>query len=189
MNSSIKYLSKALILLGIAGLAVGCASQRELKRELKNPVSQPAPIERSSSAAFEECLASLSEPLASANNPATYHLSAKYALACLDEAPDIINSPVSANNSLQTSVMQVHALAISQLLKAGDVAWAEQELHAFKTRYPRRDLLLEEGASFVSTIELIIGAAPREQAAKDSLLNASPALKSELRRQQYWQMN
>ena len=66
---------------------------------------------------------------------------------------------------------------------------AEQQLNAFKKKFPKRDLLLEDGSSFVDTIELIVGLAPKEQSAKGSLLNASTALKSELRRQQYWQVN
>ena len=46
-----------------------------------------------------------------------------------------------------------------------------------------------DGSSFVDTLELLLGEAPIEMAANGSLLNASNELKSELRRQQYWQVN
>lgn len=177
MNSALLNSSKALMLFSITALAIGCASQSSL-----TPQERVQP-DLSSSTVFEECLASLAEPLASANNPATYHSSANYALACLDAAPVVTNSIV------QTSVMQVHALAIAQFLKAGDMRAATQQLRVFKSRYPNQDLLLEDGASFIHTVELVIGLAPKEQSASNSLLNASSSLKSELRRQQYWQVN
>ena len=161
---------------GFAALAVGCANQGTLKQQ--DSISDDL-----SSAAFEDCLLSLAEPVASANSPATYHLGAKHALACLDEAP------LDIYGTLETSVMQVHALAITQFLKSGDVLQAEQQLNSFKAQFPKRDLLLKDGASFVNTIELIVGEAPIAQSAKGSLLNASTALKSELRRHQYWQVN
>jgi len=177
MNPSIIDLSKSLLLWGFILLAAGCSQQPVIIE----PV--PEPVAEFSKSAFDDCVSSLAEPLANAANPASYHLGAKYALACLEEAPEIRNEIV------QLSVMQVHALAITQLLKAGDMQSAVQQVNAFKSRYPRRDLILEDGASFVQTIELIIGQAPIEQAAHASLLNASPALKSELRRHQYWQVN
>jgi hypothetical protein len=192
MNPSITNLSKTLLLCGLVALAAGCSqrpifdnselSNQELNhQDLNKQVQEPADF--SSTAAFEECLASLAEPLANANNPATYHLGAKYALACLEEAPAM------SNRIVQVSVMQVHALAISQFLKAGDINAASQQLRTFKSRFPNQDLLLEDGASFIHTVELAIGLAPKEQSASNSLLNASSALKSELRRQQYWQVN
>lgn len=177
MNPTIINSSKTLMLCTLTALVLGCSHQ--------NVVSQPEPIpvDLSSSKAFDDCLASLAEPLTAANTPATYHLGAKYALACLDEAPVITSS------ALQLSVMQVHALAITQFLKAGDMQEAVNQLNAFKASYPRRDLLLDDGASFVHSVELIVGQAPKEQSAEGSLLNASSSLKSELRRQQYWQVN
>lgn len=177
MNPSIINSGKTLILCCICALALGCSHQTVVSQ------AEPAPVELSDSSVFDDCLASLAEPLAAANTPATYHMGAKYALSCLDEAPDITSS------AIQVSVMQVHALAIAQLLKSGDLQEAVIQLNAFKSRYPRRDLLLDDGASFVHTVELLVGQAPKEQAANGSLLNATPSLKSELRRQQYWQVN
>lgn len=192
MNPSIISLSKTLLLCGLVALASGCSQRpvftnQELNNQERNtqvPNKQmQEPTDLSSTAAFEECLASLADPLGNANNPATYHLGAKYALACLEEAPAMTNRIV------QVSVMQVHALAIAQFLKAGDMHAATQQLRAFKSRFPNQDLLLEDGASFIHTVELAIGLVPKEQSASNSLLNASSALKSELRRQQYWQVN
>ena len=177
MNSALINSSKVLMLFSITAFAVGCASQTSLTPQ------EHVQADLSSSNAFDECLASLAEPLANANNPATYHLGAKYALACLDTAP------VMTNRIVQVSVMQVHALAIAQFLKAGDISAATQQLRAFKSRFPNQDLLLEGGASFIHTVELAIGLVPKEQSASNSLLNASSSLKSELRRQQYWQVN
>jgi len=177
MKPNIVNLSKTLMVCGFAALAVGCANQGTLKQQ--DSISD----DLSSSVAFEACLLLLAEPVASANSPATYHLGAKHALACLDDAPLVMNG------TLETSVMQVHALAITQFLKSGDVLQAEQQLNSFKAQFPKQDLLLNDGASFVNTIELIVGEVPIAQSAKGSLLNASTALKSELRRHQYWQVN
>jgi hypothetical protein len=177
MNPSINNLTKALIMSGISLLVLGCSHQRVLEH------NEPLPAEPRQSSVFKQCVASLAVPLANAHNPATYHQGAKTALACLEE------SPLIRNEIEQLSVMQVHALAITQFLKAGDLAAAVQQVNAFKSRFPGRDLILEDGASFLQTVELIIGQAPIEQSASASLLNASPALKSELRRHQYWQVN
>lgn len=177
MNPSIINVFKTLMLSGITLMLLACSHARVVEQ------TEPLPIAPAEPSMFEQCVASLATPLANAYNPATYHLGAKTALACLEDVP------VISNEIMRLSVMQVHALAISQFLKAGDLASAERQVNIFKSTFPRRDLILEGGASFLQTVELIIGQAPIEQSASASLLNASPALKSELRRHQYWQVN
>jgi hypothetical protein len=178
MKLPLKPVMKTAMICGLSAMFVGCANHAFI-----DDFGNADENEFYQSAAFDECASLLSENASAANNPAKYHLTAKQAMSCLEDAP------LAARGELQTSVMQVHALAIVNLVKSGQLDQAQSELSNFKQQFPRRDLMLMDGSSFVDTLELLLGEAPIEMAANGSLLNASNELKSELRRQQYWQVN
>jgi hypothetical protein len=85
--------------------------------------------------------------------------------------------------------MQLHATVIVELLKSAELDQAKAELETFKSNYPNKDLFLDNGASLVDSLDLLVGNVPPSEAERDSLLNAHPVLKAEIRRQTYWEYN
>lgn len=171
MTLSVKNYFKPLALAGVVVLSTGCALNAS------KTVVDTGPSD------FELCSIAVTSVSAKANNPATHNLAAKQALSCLEDARH------SAETLNDAQLMQVHALAIADFLKAGEISRAKEELTQFKDDYPRRDLYLENGASLIDTFDLVLGNASPDQASKDSLLNAHPVLKGEIRRQQHWEVN
>lgn len=132
------------------------------------------------SSLFAECSDATMQFATLADNPAKYHQTARQALTCIDGLPyDTVGMD-------KTPVMQLHGVAIVNLLKSGELVQAKDELSRFKKAYPRADLMFSDGSSLVDSLDLLLGEVPIERAEKDSLVNANHELKAELRRYQYW---
>jgi len=179
MNFSLKpILSKAVkktALCCLVATSVACANK---------PGMAVTDMENSK---FDECAHSIMSVSPHSeltpNSAAKYHFSAKRALSCLGSVP------LFSMKADKLKVMQIHALAIVNLLKSGELNQAQYELSRFIKKHPYADLMLADGSSFVDSMNLLLGEVPLKLAAKNSLLNAHVALKSELRRQQYWKVN
>jgi len=170
MNFLIKPAIKTIVLCSLVATFVGCANKIPVVNDIVN-------------SEFADCSSAMTSSKISANNPAKYHLTAKQALSCLGSAP------FSTSDTDKTLMMQLHALAIVNLVKSGELTRAKSEQNRFKRHYRHTDLMLVDGSSFVDSLDLLLGEVPVSQADNGSLLNASASLKSELRRQQYWKAN
>ena len=85
--------------------------------------------------------------------------------------------------------MRAYAVSIQNYAKAGDIKTARSRLAAFRTAFPGHDLYFADGASFVATMEVLLGMRDRKAVAKFALLNVNDTVKAELRRAYYWQTN
>jgi hypothetical protein len=82
--------------------------------------------------------------------------------------------------------MRAYALSIQNYLKAGDLMRAQENLDRFNTAFPDNDLYYPNGSSFKDNMRALLGQVRASDYNRYSLLNANPALKSEMRRINYW---
>jgi hypothetical protein len=85
--------------------------------------------------------------------------------------------------------MRSYALSVQDYFKGGDVARARANLATFKKSFPGSDLYYANGASFVETMEVLLGLRDRMAVGIFSVANVSSELKAELRRVRYWTLN
>ena len=82
---------------------------------------------------------------------------------------------------------QAYALSVQNYLKGGDVDAARGNLEQLAAAYPGQDLYYPDGSSFIDTMEVLLGLRADHAVARFSDANVNSALKSEMRRVQYWQ--
>ena len=85
--------------------------------------------------------------------------------------------------------MRAYALSVQNYFKGGNIAKARANLETFKQRYPGTDFYYADGASFVGTMEILLGLRDRMAVGEFSTANVSGELKAELRRVRYWTRN
>lgn len=85
--------------------------------------------------------------------------------------------------------MRAYAVSIQNYAKAGDINAARARLSALTAAFPGHDLYFADGASFVATMEVLLGIRDRKAVAKFAPLNVNDTVKAELRRAYYWQTN
>lgn len=85
--------------------------------------------------------------------------------------------------------MRAYAVSIQNFVKAGDIAAARARLATFRAAFSGHDLYFADGASFMATMEVLLGMRDRKAVAKFALLNVNETVKAELRRSHYWQSN
>jgi len=93
---------------------------------------------------------------------------------------------LSANAVPEYQRMRIHALAIVNYFKGGDVESARNGLDTFKATYPDQDLYLAGSASFIETAEMLLGRTEEYRLGQFAALNVDEALKREVRRINYW---
>lgn len=98
----------------------------------------------------------------------------------------IHDSALSADAIPEQKRMQVHAMAVVNYFKGGDVAAARQSFEAFKSSYPDRDLYFGDSASFIETMEVLLGRTAEFRIGQFAAMNVNDALKREVRRVNYW---
>jgi hypothetical protein len=84
--------------------------------------------------------------------------------------------------------MQLSALAVVNYIKAGETQLAKQSLGSFRAQFPQQDLLYADYTSFVDTA-LALLEYKQLSAHQLQTLNINQALRTELKRQQYWLSN
>jgi hypothetical protein len=82
--------------------------------------------------------------------------------------------------------MHAYALAIQNHFKGGDIETAHRSFEHFKTAFPDHDLYYPDGASFIVTMQALLGQADPWTFGEFAALNVNPTLKSEMRRMRYW---
>ncbi len=85
--------------------------------------------------------------------------------------------------------MRAYALGIQDHFKGGDVARARTNLETFKKNFVGADLYFADGASFIESMEILLGHRDRGVVGEFSVANVSSQMKSELRRVRYWTRN
>ena len=82
--------------------------------------------------------------------------------------------------------MRNYALVVQNNLKGGDIRASRATLDAFKQAFAGYDLYLTGGASFIDTMELLLGQRNIPGRPTIAMLNATADLKDELRRADRW---
>lgn len=82
--------------------------------------------------------------------------------------------------------MHAYALAIQNHFKGGDIEIAHRSFENFKSAFPDHDLYYPDGASFIVTMQALLGQAEPWTFGEFAALNVNPVLKSEIRRMRYW---
>lgn len=82
--------------------------------------------------------------------------------------------------------MHVHALAVVNYFKGGDVEQARRSFNGFKATYPDNDLYFADGSSFIETTEVLLGRTDPISFGQFAALNVSDRVKSEMRRLNHW---
>ncbi|NQU70201.1 MAG: hypothetical protein HQ514_06605 [Rhodospirillales bacterium] len=82
--------------------------------------------------------------------------------------------------------MHAYALAIQNHFKGGDIETAHRSFEHFKGAFPDHDLYYPDGASFIVTMQALLGQAEPWTFGEFAALNVNPTLKSEMRRMRYW---
>ncbi len=82
--------------------------------------------------------------------------------------------------------MRVHALAVLNYFKGGDVEQARRSFEGFKASYPDEDLYFGDGSSFTETTEVLLGRADPISFGQFAVLNVNDRVKSEMRRLNHW---
>ena len=77
--------------------------------------------------------------------------------------------------------MRLHLLSTLDLLRGGQIAEARDTLHAFRARFPGRDLRVADQSSLVDALSMLLA---EEADAAD--LNLSSALAAEIERIDHW---
>lgn len=85
--------------------------------------------------------------------------------------------------------MRAYGLSIQNYIKGGDAGAARRRLERFKQLFAGKDLYYPDGASFRSTMEMLLGQRESRDFGQYSMLNVSATLKDEMRRIQYWKHN
>ncbi len=82
--------------------------------------------------------------------------------------------------------MRVHALAVLNYFKGGDVEQARRACEGFKGAHPNKDLYFADGASFTETTEVLLGRTDPISFGQFAALNVNKRVKSEMRRLNHW---
>ena len=69
------------------------------------------------------------------------------------------------------------------------MARARTNLETFKKTFAGADLYFADGASFIESMEILLGHRDRTAVGEFSVANVSSQMKSELRRVRYWTRN
>lgn len=85
--------------------------------------------------------------------------------------------------------MRALALSVQDNLKGGDVSAAKSALVEFEEKFPGLDLYYADGSSFIDSYSLLLESARDGSGGDIAVMNASPAVKSEVRRMRFWQRN
>ena len=85
--------------------------------------------------------------------------------------------------------MRAYALGIQNYIKGGNLETAARNLERFKKAFTGKDLYFTSGASFIETMEILLGLRDRMAVGEFSIANVSGELKTELRRVRYWTRN
>ncbi len=85
--------------------------------------------------------------------------------------------------------MRAQGLSIQNYIKGGDTDSARRQLVSFKQNFPDKDLYYADGASFRTTMEVLLGQHESRDFGPYSMLNVSTVLKDEMRRVEYWKHN
>lgn len=106
--------------------------------------------------------------------------SARVLERCIDDVS------LSADAVPEYQRMRIHALAIVNYFKGGDVEAARRGLDRFKSSYPDQDLYFGDSSSFVETADVLLGRTEEFRLGQFAALNVDETLKREVRRMNYW---
>jgi hypothetical protein len=114
---------------------------------------------------------------------ARYLASARLIESC---ESDLGSEVAGRSNVAKEERMRAYALGIQNHFKGGDVEAARRTLATFKEHFVGQDLYYPDGASFVETMEVLLGLKDRTAVGAMAMTNVNDELKAELRRMRYW---
>ncbi|MBT1449409.1 hypothetical protein KJ365_00820 [Glaciecola sp. XM2] len=148
--------------------------------------NMPAPVENISpqiTRIDNACLSQVTErenAIRDSHSPAQFIALANQSMRCLQGVRFYPNHPDNQQG------MQLHALAVVNYVKGGDVETAQKQLDAFKVRFVQQDLVFDDYTSFIDTATALLD--PNLSARQLAMLNINPNLKSELSRVRQWSL-
>lgn len=165
-----------LTLIMVSILTSACTSTQS---QLTNQLNTTPVFERMN----EQCIESVihQQSMLENANPAQYLSLANTAEHCVG---NIAFSPQHPDTQI---AMKFSALAIMNLIKAGDIEAASNGLAKFRAIFPQQDLLFDDYSSFVDTATALL----KQQDLSShqlALLNINPKLRGELTRKRQWSL-
>jgi hypothetical protein len=82
--------------------------------------------------------------------------------------------------------MRLTALSVINYLKGGEVEMARRQFEKFKTTWPRHDLYLTGGVSFIESANAVFGRSTDQTFGQFTAMNINDDVKSEMRRLNHW---
>lgn len=133
--------------------------------------------------AFESCrkhALQLDADARSRGNPGAFLTSAKVLQKCNTDL-GAASDAVPANER-----MRLHALSVVNYMKGGDLELTRQRFDSFKATWPDDDLYFAGGASFIATMDALLGRSEPQSFGRFLALNITGEVKSEMRRINHW---
>lgn len=183
MARSNKARTKGVLVAGFLALTLGACTQTAMAPQEGIGYRQARFAELETVRAFRACheeVLTLDRQAQGKGDPAVYLSSAKLAENC---ERDLGSNAASLQ---QEERMRNYALVVQNYLKGGDIRAARESLDSFKVAFDGYDLYLTGGASFVDTMDLLLGNVDVPGQPNLALLNAEADLKDEMRRAVRW---
>ena len=112
--------------------------------------------------------------------PARYWASAKTLDRCIAELGEA-KAHIPPQEQLRS-----HAMGVQNYLKGGDIEQARKNFARLKQTFPKADLQYVDGASFITTMQLLLGIPDSITPPQLATANVGADLKNEMRRLHYW---
>ena len=185
-RTSIKHTALATVLAGTALVLAACNPQTTAMQKEGIGFRQARFAEISAMRNYRQCRAAaltLDRQARAEGSGARYLAAARMLEGC-----EASVGPEGARLARDERI-KAYALIVQDYFKGGDVAKARASLMTFKQNYKGTELYYADGASFVETMEILLGLRDRMAVGEFSVANVSGELKAELRRVRYWTRN
>jgi hypothetical protein len=186
MHKKRKAASLPALAIGMALLATACNPMTTTQQHEGIGFRQARYAEITAMRSYRQCR---DDALALDSQARTEGSSARYLAAArlLDKCEAEVG-PEAASVAVDER-MRAYAVSVQDYLKGGDVAQARANLKTFKDTFKGADLYFADGASFVESMEILLGLRDRAAVGQFSIANVPSKMKSELRRVRYWTNN
>ena len=177
-------LHSMIIGLGTVVLLSGCNMTSKLTTLLpdSNNTAAASTVQQApDEGAFYQCR----DEIVAMDRSAGQNASLAQYLASANAIPGCLQTVASTHSFItQQQMMQLHALAVLNYLKGGDIGKSRIELASFKQDFSGRDLYFADQSSFIDTFDLLLN--DSGHGADQVNLNVNKTLLAEFKRKQYW---
>ena len=180
-------IGRSLALVGVVLAVSACSTTPESSPDQKQSATDTDTVHKTAGLDdFRTCrddALTLARKARAAGVPGRYLASARLLASC----PEKLGP--NPSTTAQRERMRVMALSVVTYLKGGHVQAATEELNAFETAYPNRDLYFANGASFVESMSVLVNQTSDKNSPSVATMNVPENLKHEIRRTRHWANN